>query len=102
MELNEYQNRAEETLLPTSDNLNYLALGLASEAGEFAGKAKKLIRDGEFDDKAAMKELGDVLWYVAMAARKLGYTLEQVAEINIAKLRDRQARGVIKGDGDER
>lgn len=69
MELNEYQNRAAETLLPTSDNLNYLALGLASEAGEFAGKAKKLIRDGEFDGKAAMKELGDVLWYVAMAAK---------------------------------
>ena len=35
-------------------------------------------------------------------AERYGYTLEQVAEINLAKLRDRQTRGVIKGDGDER
>ena len=102
MELNEYQKRAAETLLPTSDNLNYLALGLASEAGEFAGKAKKLIRDGEFDGKAAMKELGDVLWYVAMAARKLGYTLEDVARVNNLKLRSRAERGELGGYGDER
>lgn len=102
MELNEYQNRAAETLLPTSDNLNYLALGLASEAGEFAGKAKKLIRDSEFDDKAAMKELGDVLWYVAMAARKLGYTLEDVARVNNLKLHSRAERGELGGNGDER
>ena len=102
MELNEYQLRAAETLLPTSDNLNYLALGLASEAGEFAGKAKKFIRDGEFDDKAAMKELGDVLWYVAMAARKLGYTLDDVARVNNLKLRSRAERGELGGNGDDR
>ena len=102
MELNEYQNRAAETLLPTSDNLNYLALGLASEAGEFAGKVKKLIRDGEFDGKAAMKELGDVLWYVAMAAKKLGYTLEDVARVNNLKLHIRAERGELGGNGDER
>lgn len=102
MDLNEYQQRARATLLPTSDNLNYLALGLASEAGEFAGKCKKAIRDGEFDDKAAMKELGDVLWYVAMAAEHLGYKLEDVARVNNLKLADRAARGKIQGNGDER
>ncbi len=102
MELNDYQDIAAETLLKTSDNLNYLALGLASEAGEFAGKVKKLIRDGKFDEKSAMKELGDVLWYVAMSARKLGYSLEDVARVNNLKLRSRAERGEIGGNGDER
>ena len=46
--------------------------------------------------------LTDIIFEVGSIAKRHGYTLEQVAEINIAKLRDRQARGVIKGNGDER
>ena len=44
----------------------------------------------------------DIVFEVGSIAKNHGYTLEQLAEINLAKLRDRQARGVIKGDGDER
>lgn len=84
------------------DGLVYTALGLASEAGEYAGKVKKGLRDGEFDDLAAAAELGDVLWYVATAAHELGYSLEEVAYIVIKKLKDRAARNVLKGSGDNR
>ena len=102
MTLNEYQTKAMQTCMEESKNLNYMALGLASEAGEVAGKAKKLIRDGEFDRRAALKELGDVLWYVAGCACELGYTLEDVARVNIAKLEDRRQRDAISGEGDDR
>ena len=90
------------TCMEESKNLNYMALGLASEAGEVAGKVKKLIRDGEFDRRAALKELGDVLWYVAGCAYELCYTLEDVARVNIAKLEDRRRRDAISGEGDDR
>ncbi len=163
MKFEEYQNAAASFRTETANNEEYLTLGLIAEVGEAAGKLAKRRRDGVFDEKAFIKELGDILWFVAnladyydrenctkfsaelkdcfeaevdderfdedimrllvywtgffsdegshlsdivfevgSIAKRYGYTLEQVAEINIAKLRDRAARGVIKGDGDER
>jgi NTP pyrophosphatase (non-canonical NTP hydrolase) len=76
---------------------------LLSEAGEVAGKIKKVIRDGhELDEEAVMYELGDVLWYVAVLAHDLGYDLSTVAELNILKLKSRQTRGTLSGSGDNR
>ena len=167
MTFKEYQKEAVFYRVGTANNKEYLTLGLIEEVGEAAGKLAKHIRDGVFDEKAFIKELGDILWFVAnlvdycewesdasftseisklnacfktdfwdccspawrliyMAhyigntvtcksccfayiveevnrlAHYFGYTLEQVAEINLAKLRDRQARGQIHGNGDER
>lgn len=102
----------EQTLLtakyPKAQALEYLALGIASEAGEVAGKMKKWIRDGESsmsreDWKLAMiSEIGDVLWYAARLADELGVNLSDIAEANMDKLLDRKARGVIGGSGDNR
>lgn len=89
-------------IYPKQQGLSYTALGLASESGEYAGKIKKGIRDGTFDDKAAAAELGDVLWYVATAAHELGYDLDEIAHGVVKKLRDRAARNVIQGSGDNR
>ncbi len=100
--LNEYQECAMYTAKNSAKNITYMPLGLGNESGEFQGKLKKQIRDGFFDKDAAMKELGDVLWYVAGCAEMLGYKLEEVAEKNLKKLADRQARGMISGNGDER
>jgi NTP pyrophosphatase (non-canonical NTP hydrolase) len=85
----------------------YPALGLASEAGEVAGKVKKVLRDaaGQLDVEQASKiidELGDVLWYVTCLIDDLGYTLDEVIERNTAKLEARVANNTIHGSGDNR
>ncbi len=84
----------------------YPALGLAGESGEVLDKIKKIFRDHSGDIKphkeALIKELGDVLWYVSALCDELGTNMEWVAHQNVVKLRDRQERDVIGGDGDER
>lgn len=85
----------------------YTALGLAEEAGEVSGKFAKAVRDsnGYISEERKceiIKELGDVLWFVAELATNLGVSLETVAEGNIAKLKSRKERGVIHGSGDNR
>jgi len=82
--------------------LEYTALGLASEAGEFAGKVKKAIRDNTYDADAMAAELGDVLWYLARAAAELDYHLSTIAEMNVEKLKSRKERNVLSGSGDTR
>lgn len=85
-----------------SSALAYVALGLTGESGEFAEKVKKLIRDGTFDRRLAAKELGDVLWYLTAAANELGYSLQDVAEMNAVKLLERKRLNMIHGSGDDR
>lgn len=110
MEMNDYQEAARRTAVyPEDIGLIYTALGLAGESGEYVDKIKKEVRKGarnllstEKAERALMLELSDVLWYVALAAHELGYTLEEVAEANLEKLQDRQRRGVLKGEGDTR
>lgn len=63
---------------------------------------KKRMRDRVIDDRAAAQELGDVLWYLAMSADALGYSLSEIADMNLDKLRGRKERGTIGGSGDER
>lgn len=99
----QYQQEAKTTAIyPEQSGIEYTALGLASEAGEYAGKIKKWIRDGVLNDEDAVAELGDILWYVAMCADELGYDLSEVAERNLEKLRSRSLRNVISGSGDNR
>jgi NTP pyrophosphatase (non-canonical NTP hydrolase) len=104
----EYSVRASRTAqYPGDKAIEYLGLGLASEAGEVAGHVKKAVRDDSgvitLERKAAMvAELGDCLWYLAELSRSLGVTLNYVAMKNLEKLESRRDRGVIKGEGDER
>ena len=66
------------------------ALGLAGEAGEFTEIVKKHIYHGKLLNKEkAIKELGDILWYVMYSAAALGSTLEEVALANVIKLGER-------------
>ena len=106
--LNQYQKEAIKTAVyPEADALLYTVLGLNGEAGELAEKAKKMIRDDAgilYEERrlAMIKELGDVLWYVATTAKELNVTLQEVAQTNVDKLRSRQQRGKLKGSGDDR
>lgn len=108
MNLNEYQEKSVSTAIyPNEVALAYVALGLSGEAGEIANKVKKLYRDGDGTaspekEKELAKELGDVLWYVAMMAYELGFRLDEIAQMNVDKLSSRKERGVIGGSGDER
>jgi NTP pyrophosphatase (non-canonical NTP hydrolase) len=110
---NEYQKEAYRlaTYSNVGHNVIYPALGLAGESGEAADKIKKIWRNRDImdanlytdEEKVALaKEIGDVMWYIAAIASEMGYTLEEVAEINIDKLQDRRTRGVLKSEGDNR
>jgi NTP pyrophosphatase (non-canonical NTP hydrolase) len=109
MNLNDYQLAALDTAMyPYKGyNFTYPALGLAGEAGEVADKLKKVIRDNDGDltkdvRDAVAKELGDVLWYVAVLAYEMNYNLSDIAQMNVDKLASRKERGVITGSGDNR
>lgn len=70
------------------------ALGLGGESGEVEDIVKKFIFQGHPLDKAHIaKELGDVAWYLAVAAYSIGYTLEEVLQMNIDKLKERYPDG---------
>jgi NTP pyrophosphatase (non-canonical NTP hydrolase) len=104
-----YEMKAGQTaIFPKYKALEYLALGLTSEAGEVAGKVKKLIRDGEdmegFELKkiAIASEIGDVLWYCAMLAKEVGVPLNDIMKENLRKLHGRKIRGTLHGSGDNR
>ena len=115
MNFNEYQAWAKTTdVFNDKENLKindpeYITkvLGLAGEAGEVTEKFKKVIRDKngvitDADRDEIVKELGDVLWYVATLSRYLGVKFEDVAKKNIDKLSARLASNKLHGTGDNR
>lgn len=94
---NEYQKLAMRTapkdLYPNDLAIN-AALGLAGECGEFADIVKKFMYQGHpLDGEHLKKELGDILWYVAMGCEALGTSIETVMELNIDKLKARYPEG---------
>jgi NTP pyrophosphatase (non-canonical NTP hydrolase) len=110
MDFNEYQKLAIRTNLRKDDKFKEIiqqVLGLADEAGEVQSIFKKWIRDQDADFDAlditnVKKEMGDVLWYIAVIAHDLGIPLQDLAEANIEKLSSRLERGTLKGSGDNR
>lgn len=102
-QMNDYQRAAVSTAIYKKEHaVIYPALGLAAEAGEVANKVKKILRDGKFDREAIADEVGDCMWYIAALCRDLNIDMQQIADNNIKKLKDRLERGVISGSGDSR
>jgi NTP pyrophosphatase (non-canonical NTP hydrolase) len=107
MKLNKYQKEAVKTAFFTGDGLVYCTLGLTGESGEFADHVKKMLRDdnGELSKERKellIKELGDVLWYIANLADSLNTDLDTVAKTNLDKLHKRINKGTQRGSGDNR
>lgn len=109
MNLDEYQKEAFKFARFESDIHPLLAL--AEEVGELTGIFAKAFRGDDLAARygtqeklleAVMKEAGDVLWQLAALLSVDGISLEQVAQMNLDKLKDRAERGVIKGSGDDR
>jgi len=106
---NQYQKHALETAMYPNigQNIIYPALGLTGEAGEVSELIKKMIRDdgGQLTEQRReklLKELGDVLWYVAVVAHEAGLMLGDVAQVNLDKLARRKSEGKITGSGSDR
>lgn len=109
MDFDDYQQAALTTAKRTGSQIDLarFVLGLVGESGEVAEKFKKLFRDsdgqadGVFVDDIR-KELGDILWYLAVLADNYDIKLSDIARTNINKLADRQKRGKLGGSGDNR
>lgn len=101
---NEYQLAAmatapEHIFDHADDALDNAALGLCGEAGEFADVLKKHFYQGHPNEpKHLAKELGDILWYVAMGATALGYDFEEIMIMNIEKLKARYPEGYFDSE----
>ena len=93
MRADDYTQLAIRTATDKTDLCN-CALGLTGESGEFADHIKKHLYQGhKIDADYLINELGDIMWYVAVAAERLGFNLSEVMEINIEKLKKRYPNG---------
>ena len=109
MTLNEYQQHALETAIyPEDSRIVYphaRSDGRSRRSGRQGQKSDPATSNKEFTDEKRLeivKEIGDVLWYCATLSRDLGYELEEVAQMNVDKLRSRMQRHLISGSGDNR
>lgn len=122
MELKTYQEKAMGTCMPSCENFSYMMLNLVGEVGELAGKIAKGIRKGElvigfseemneadesdlipqmsfaewtFSQDDLMAEAGDILWQLSGLCTVMGWSLEEVAKMNLEKLAKRKKSGTI-------
>lgn len=122
MELKTYQEKAMTTCMESSRNFSYMFLNLVGEVGEFASKVAKALRketgimdEGNFyfykfqeEGMPSSKELttelkkeaGDILWQLSGLCSVMGWSLEEIAQMNLDKLAARKAVGTIDGNGD--
>ena len=96
MTLNEYQELAARTINPTltvQEQTEHALFGIASEVGELNGLFQKRLQGHVIDEEHLLKECGDILWMLAEILTARDHTLEDVACMNIAKLKARYPDG---------
>ena len=102
--IRKYTTKAKTFCEPKNFTIEYLTLGLTEEAGEVAGKVKRVLR-GDFEQLPVdqlVLELGDLLWYYCLILDYLGINIEKVMDKNLNKLNERKQQNKIKGTGDDR
>lgn len=117
MELKTYQKKAMVTCMPSCENFSYMMLNLVGEVGELAGKIAKGIRKGDmvigmsevtgeakesdlipqmsfaewtYSNEELMLEAGDVLWQLSGLCTIMGWSLDEIAKMNLEKLANRK------------
>lgn len=101
MQSNEYQQNALRTVNKNltdepdlTEGLVFAGMEINAEAGEFANLVYKWVwQEHDLDKRKLALELGDILWGIAVAAHYLGYTLEDIQDLNVAKLQARYNKG---------
>ena len=96
MDMNEYQKAAARTINPElypEQMLHHAIHGMAGEVGEIHSLFQKAFQGHPLDPEHLKKELGDELWMLSEACTAMGWTLEDVAQTNISKLKDRYPDG---------
>lgn len=93
---NEYQALAARTInknLSEGQNAFHALHGMVGEVGEIHSIYQKVFQGHEFDDYEIMKELGDLLWFIAEYCTVQGWDLEDIMQLNIDKLKARYPEG---------
>ena len=97
LEFEQYQQEMKRTASDISykpENLALGAMGIAGEAGEVADYIKKILfHNHKLSTEKLALELGDVLWYITYLSSVIGYDLNQIAELNLEKLKKRYPEG---------
>jgi NTP pyrophosphatase (non-canonical NTP hydrolase) len=84
------KNTSKKANFDSESALLLIALGLVVESGEFADFLKKsMFHNQDLDRENMIKKIGDLRWFIELAAINLGVTIQEVEEINISKLRTR-------------
>lgn len=105
MKLNEYQELAGRTMrddLTKSETLQHALHGIASEVGEIHGLFQKVYQGHEMSEEHLMKEIGDLMWFIAELCTVFGWEFNEVAMKNIEKLEKRYPQGFEVGKSTNR
>lgn len=94
MTLDEYQMDAARTISAQGDGVLQHALhGLSAEVGELHGIYQKVYQGHPMNTEHIQKEAGDILWMLAELCTAYGWSLSDIARMNIEKLRRRYPDG---------
>ena len=109
MTMNEYQDLAARTIrkdLTMTQARQHSLFGLCAEVGELLAIFQKELQGHEISDAHLKKELGDVLWMIAEICTAKRFDMDEVAQLNIDKLKRRYPEGfdpdrsMHRGEGD--
>lgn len=80
-----------EQPLQFTGNKNYLhaVLGICTEAGELAENIMNGLNGKRIDFVNVVEEIGDLLYFINMACSTTGFTIEEIMDMNINKLKAR-------------